>query len=61
MHGLEVESGRKWCGLASSWALTTWSFSPGKALQGFNRERERVVAREFYLKNPTPPGAAQAT
>ena len=25
------------------------------------RKRERVVAREFYLKNPTPPGAAQAT
>ena len=25
------------------------------------RERERVLAREFYLKNPTPPGAAQAT
>ncbi|MGB1607445.1 MAG: hypothetical protein ACPIOQ_82720 [Promethearchaeia archaeon] len=25
------------------------------------RERERVMAREFYLKNPTPPGAAQAT
>ena len=24
-------------------------------------ERERVVAREFYLKNPTPPGAAHAT
>ena len=25
-------------------------------------EREmRVMAREFYLKNPTPPGAAQAT
>ena len=22
---------------------------------------ERVMAREFYLKNPTPPGAAQAT
>ena len=22
---------------------------------------ERVVAREFYLKNPTPPGAAHAT
>ena len=25
------------------------------------RERERVVAREFYLKNPNPPGAAHAT
>ena len=24
-------------------------------------ERERAVAREVYLKNPTPPGAAQAT
>ena len=24
------------------------------------RERERVMAREFYLKNPTPPGTAQA-
>ena len=26
-----------------------------------NRERERVMAREFHLKNPTPPGAAHAT
>ena len=44
MHGLEVESGRKWCGLASSWAFTTWSFFlPGKALQGVNREREREL------------------
>ena len=25
------------------------------------RERERALAREFYLKNPTPPGAAHAT
>ena len=25
------------------------------------RERERVLPREFYLKNPTPPGAAHAT
>ena len=25
------------------------------------RERESVMARDFYLKNPTPPGAAQAT
>ena len=25
------------------------------------RERDRVLAREFYSKNPTPPGAAQAT
>ena len=42
MHGQVVESGRKWCGLASSWAFTTWSFFlPGKALQGVNRERER--------------------
>jgi Ni/Co efflux regulator RcnB len=28
--------------------------------RGRERERERV-ARKFHLKNPTPPGAAQAT
>ena len=32
-----------------------------KAASKRERERERVLAREFYSKNPTPPGAAHAT